>query len=371
VGGVDLVLDRLLPYTEPLPVWAHASHIDVRMTCIDICAHLFIEHSPEDDRFPDMFDSLFRRVLLLMSPTVPSSLVIHGFRTANRLLSASKFRFGSEQYLIYWSTFVEICVVHPMLRPMIIRVVCVNAQCGYSVTQLARVMLDHDPDHETVILMAECLAHSTNRQIEKSLLVLQGVVVLAVTNEIMARTCCRALPLLITAVDGVIPWLITFIRKAAGFVVMAQTRRECACEVGLVFELFTALYRTQMEWIQSELSTAAAMLLASQKVSMAIVAGLKPAVRFDLLDLQQWESEAAKGSAVSLSSMLSSVKEEPLVRVVRPAARPVARLQPSPKIVSLSIDISPRNLAIVRTRTLKRALVKPNRFVRGSPPLAL
>jgi hypothetical protein len=201
--------------------------------------------------------------------------------------------------------------------------------------------------------------------------VLQGMVVLAATNEVLARTCCKALSLLINAVDGVVPWLITFIRKAAGFVVIAQTRRECASEVALVFELFAALYRTQTGWIQNEISTAAAVVLASQKVSMATVAALKPALRYDPLDLRQWESEAAKGSAISLSSMLSSVQEEPPIRVVRSGVRPLLRQNPPPRIVCLSIDISPRNNVLGRQRTLKRALVKPNRFMRGSQSLAL
>jgi hypothetical protein len=364
------LLDRLLPYVEPLPAHPNPEHLEARLICIEICGHLFIERPPEEDRFSEIFDSFFRRINSVMSPAVPASLAVHGFRTAIRLLSASKFRFASEQYAGYWGQFVETSASHPMLKRLVMRVMNLNSLCDYSATKLARVILQHEPNQDEIWSIAAYLSQCQNKPIEKPVSILQSLFVMAVSDQIMARTCCKALPLLIRAIEGVIPWVVAFIRKVTGFVVMAQRRRECETDVGLVFELFTALYRTQIEWVQEEISRGAAILLASQKVTMALVAGFKPAIRYDPFDLHQWEIEAAKGYTICLSSMISTISEEPPPHPARSGVSLATRTQLPPKIVSLSIEFSPRNGVINRTRNPKRAVVRPNRFIRGSQSLA-
>ena len=137
----------------------------------------------------------------------------------------------------------------------------------------------------------------------------------------------------------------------------------------MIFELFTTLYKMQIDWLQSEISTAAAVLLASQKVSIAVVNSLRPSIRYDPADLRQWDSEAAK--MISLSTMLLSVKEDIIPKPQKGAAR--ARI---PKMASVSGGavvrrITPANprsdFVITRKRSPgpMRPIIKPNWSIRA------
>jgi hypothetical protein len=362
-SGPDIVLDRLLPYVEGTRARPGNAQLDARLTCVDICADLFVDHPPEDDRFAESFESFFRRLLAIMASTEPMALAVHGFRGGMRLLAAAKCRLHSEQYASACATFVGTCASNPPLKSMVMRVMHSNVFCDLSFGNIARGLVGKGLDSNDIWLMALSASQAHSRTNEKPFSLLQTITNLAVTNEVMARTCCKALPVLIMLFDGSIPWLATFIRKATGFVVIAQYRRECEKEVALVIELFTALYRLHIDWITSEIASAAALLLASHRVSIAMMIALKPALRYDADVLREWEAIAAQQSTMPLTSMLSSV-EESIPRVPQSRVKPAPR-RPSVKVVSFALDHSPRSAAIIRTRNAKRALVKPNRLGRG------
>jgi hypothetical protein len=124
----------------------------------------------------------------------------------------------------------------------------------------------------------------------------------------------------------------------------------------------------QIDWLRSEISAAAAILRASQRVSMAVVNSLRPAIRYDPEDLRQWESEAA--NLICLSTMLLSVKEEAIPKPQKSAAR--AKI---PKMAACSgrvgrhlIQGSPRSdVVIARQRSPgpMRPIIRPNRSIRA------
>jgi hypothetical protein len=288
-----------------------------------------------------------------------------------RLLATAKFRLHSDQYSSACLAFIAACGSNNLLKSMVMRVMHSNVFYDLSIGLVARALLGHGLDDSDIWLMALSASQSRGRANEKPLSLLQMITSLAVTNELMARTCCKALPILIMLFEGAIPWLSTFIRKATGFIIIAQHRRECAREVGLVVELFTVLYRLQIEWITSEIASSVAILLASQRVSIAMMSAFKPALRYDVDVLREWEAVAMQPSTAPLAAMLSSVTEEAMPRVPRTRVRPVPRQHPV-KVVSFGLEHSPRSSAVAaRARNAKRALVKPNRLVRASQSINL
>jgi hypothetical protein len=56
----------------------------------------------------------------------------------------------------------------------------------------------------------------------------QAFFVMAVSDQAMAHACCKALPLVMTAV---IPWVVAFIKKVTGFAVMARVWNGCWARV--------------------------------------------------------------------------------------------------------------------------------------------
>ena len=136
----------------------------------------------------------------------------------------------------------------------------------------------------------------------------------------------------------------------------------------MIFKLFTTLYNMQIDWLQSEISTAAGVPLASQKVPIAVVDSLRPSIRYDRADLRQWESDAAK--MISLSTMLLSVNEEAIPKPQNGHARAAIpkMASPSGRVIGHRMSATPRSdLVIARKRSPgpMRPIVGPNRSIRA------
>jgi hypothetical protein len=365
-GGSDLIIDRLLSYIKPLPADSDFSQIELRMVAIDICCDVFLDRTPSDDRFFSMFDILIENLIRIIDSPHPISLQVHSFRWSLKIISAVKFRFGTEQYLDYWSLLIESSANQRALRQIILRFVPLNLFCDYSLAKLGRIILQNCPDHNDIWGIAHAILTSKSKLSEKPLSVLQMTTVLSVTNEVLARTCSKALPLLIRAIDCQIPWMSSFIKKATGFVIIAQSRHLYSYQVGLVIELFSAMSRLQVEWLQADISTQAAILLGSQKVPMAIVNSLKPAIRYEAGDLTQWESQV--DVSFDIDGMLASVKDEGTAKIQCTALRAMGTRKKGPKIGTISLPaispvkavISPRN----RGKGGSRLVIKPTRIAR-------
>jgi hypothetical protein len=364
-GGVEVLVDRLVPYIERLPRASSPAAVDRRLICIDILMRLFLDKPPGFDQF----DDFFRRLIALVEAGVPLTLAVNGFLGAHQLLGLSRQVFGAEAYHNYWSLFIETSAGHSSLRRLMIRMVLSSSLCEYSRTTLVRVLLENSPDHEVIWAVANFLFPSDGSTLEKPISVLQWLAIGAVTNEIFARTFSKVISVMTRSFGTEVPWLIAFVRQATGFVILAQGRHECSLEVAMIFELFANLTRMGLDWLSEEISSAAAILLASQKVAIAVVNSLKPSARFDQADLRQWESDAAR--TICLSTMFLSIKEDVKTRPQKPFTRcSVVKAAPGiTRVVGLMTNISPRSeAALGRKRGLGpiRPVVRSFRPVRAA-----
>jgi hypothetical protein len=336
-GGADVVADRLVPYVEPLPRATGGGVVVRSVSFIGSLVGLFLVKPPDSERF----GNFFRRLMSLVEASLPITLAVNAFLAAHTLLDLSRHAFGAEAYHEYWSLFIETSVHHSALRRLLIRMVMSNSFCEYSRTTLARALLENSPDQEVIWTVGNFLFPSDGRTLEKPILVLELLAVGATTNVIFARTFAHVMPVMIRSFGAEIPWLTTFIRHATGFVIIAQSRHECSLEVAMIFDLFAKLTRMQLDWLSAGISSTAAVLLASQKVAIALVNSLKPSASYDLSDLRQWDSEAAR--TVCLSTLLLSVKEEVKTRLQKAVTRGAVPKAPSriTKVVTLTMNGSP------------------------------
>ena len=108
-------------------------------------------------------------------------------------------------------------------------------------------------------------------------------------------------------------------------------------------DFFVALSRTNVEWLKTLVSDAAATMMASQKVNMAMINILKPSVRFDNTAIQQWLDQKAQN--IELRTMLKNVKEEktptpPKVTGGTPPPRKAPCVNPR-RSMSLPVTVKP------------------------------
>jgi hypothetical protein len=358
VGGSDLILDRFFLYIDSVSLRAGLQGLESRLIAIEIYCQVIIERPPPEDRFLDAFDRLFHRLTNLMTDPGPIALQIHCFRCAVRILQKTKYRFSDSAYIDYWFSFAEMAVKQIFLRPLVLRLMQTNFFCEFSMTTFGRILFQNHPDHNDIWVISNLISNSKSKTDDRPLSVLQSVALLSVTDEVLARTCCRSLPLLIKAMECEIPWLRSFLKKAAGFVIVAQNRQLCPYQVGLVIELFLALFKMQVDWIQSEISIQAAILLGSQKVPMAIVSVLKPAMRFETAELHQWEG--AHGRELDLRTIFLSAREEPVPRLPFVQSNNICSRKRTARIGTISLpSFATINCVITQRAKARRCPAKP------------
>jgi hypothetical protein len=312
IGGSDLLLDRLFLYIQPLPVRSCARQIEARLIAVDIFSQVFVQRAVADDRFAELFDSVLRRLCFIIEFRSPIELQIHSFRSSVRILQSMRYKFNDEAHLFYWSLLADSALKHPMIRPMFLRLMQTTLRGDLPVSKLDRI-LQNRPDHNDVWAVANLVAEDYSKAAEKPFAFVQALIVMAVTDEILARTSCRALALVIKSFDCQIAWLRAFLKKLPGFVIASQQRHLQREKVGLVFEFLTHLYETQIGWLQSEISAQAAILLASQTVPMVVVNALKPAARSETVDVNKIETDGAK--IMELGALLMSVMDESVTKL--------------------------------------------------------
>jgi hypothetical protein len=267
-----------------------------------------------------------------------------------------KFNDTEESHLQYWDQLVEASLKHPMLKPLVLRLVHTKV-LDFPLSKLARI-LQYRPDHNDIASIASIVIDEYSKSEEKPFAVLQALTLLSVTDEIFARSSCRSIAAIIKSLEYQIPWLRAFLKKATGFVIVAQQKHLHPERVSLVFELFGALFETQIGWLQSEISNQAAILLGSQKVPIAIVNGLKPAVRYESSELHQWEGEHVR--LMDLAAILLSVIEDPGPRLPCAVLKCVGPARKVAAIGCLSLPNLPTINSVISQRNKgKRAPAKP------------
>jgi hypothetical protein len=343
---------------EPFPVDSTFRELESRLIAIEIFCQVFIARPPAEEHFFESFDNFFRKLLTLLESNSRIDLIIHTFRCAVKILEGVRYKFHDAPYIDYWACLVDSSSKQILLRQMILRLMPANIFCDFPMVRMGRIILENDPDPASIWAVANAISIAKTPGGEKPLCVIQSLAILSVKDEILARTCCKALSLLVQSSDRPIPWLVSFLKKATGFVIVAQHRRVSPYQVGLVFELFCALFTTQVAWLQSEISMQAAILLGSQKVPMAIVNSLKPAVRYETADLHQWVGDTVR--TLDLNTIFLSVKEEPVPRLPCAILRDIVPQRRAGKIGSISLSSFPTTNSVISQRAkAKRSPAKP------------
>jgi hypothetical protein len=344
VNVSDAFLDHFLPYVEPLPASSSAREIELRLIVIEICEWLFGSG--------DLLDGFLRRLsALIVAP--PLTLAVNALRTATRLLAFARERLAREHWLSGWGLLVDLSFQVTGMKRLVLQAALSG---GYPRVALAQAALQRSPTCEDIWFVATFVASDKECVDGPPLPIVQTVTVYAATDQTLARTCCKALCLLLEGNCAEVPWLMTFVRHAAGFVIIAQARHQCGSQVELVLELLAALTATRIEWLVAEVSAAAALLLASQRVSLASASGLRPAARFDTAELHTW----IHADAVCLATMLLDVKEEPRTGARVPKF-PLARAAPSTKSSVAMVNM--------RSRGPTRPIIRTNRSFRVVPSM--
>lgn len=342
VNASDAFLDRFLPYIEPLPASSTASEIETRLIVIEICEQLFGSG--------ESLDGFLRRLsALIVAP--PLTLAANALRTATRLLELARLRLPRDQWLAGWGQLVDLPFRAVGMKRPVMQAALAG---GYPLITLAQAALQRSPASDDVWFVTTLIVGDEPRDYERPLPIVQAVTIYAATDAVLARTCCKALCLLLEGTCAEVPWLINFVRQAAGFVIVAQARHECGHQVGLVLELLAALAATRVDWLVAEVSAAAALLLASQRISLASASGLRPAVRFNTAELHSW-IQADATNAVCLATMLLDVSEEPRTSARGPRC-PLGRAVPATK--------SSVGMVNMRSRGPTRPVIRTNRSFR-------
>jgi hypothetical protein len=295
-------------------------------------------------------DGFLRRLsALIVAP--PLTVAANALRTATRLLRLASVRLAQEQWLAGWAQLVDLPFRVAGMKRLVMQAALA---AGYPPAALAQAALQRSPACEDVWFATTLVVRDKQYDLERPLPIVQVVTVCAATDAILARTCCKALCLLLEGTCVEVPWLMSFVRRAAGFVIVAQARRECGPQVGLVLELLAALAATRIDWLVAEVSAAAALLLASQRISLASASGLRPAARFDTAELHSW-IQADATNAVCLATMLLDVREEPRAGARGPRC-PLARALPATKSSVAMVNM--------RSRGPTRPVIRTNRSFR-------
>lgn len=292
-GATELLLDRLLPHIDPAP--RQPQTLELRFMSLFLCERAFLDRPPASDRLPDAIDSLVTRIANVMASESPIELKVELFRVGARVLKSTSIESAVEK-------FIDASLRVPVLRPL---VESFSVSLGYPLAKLSTAVFAGTFDHNDVSVIAD---QSVRSQGLVPVRTVQKLAETAAGNEVLGRTCCFALERILPLASDSQRWVKTFIGQAVGFVIIAQGRGECRNEVGMVMDVLAAMSRANVEWLKADVSEAAATLMASQTVNMAMVNALKPSVRFDGAAIQKWSGE--KAQAVDLRTMLRDVREE-------------------------------------------------------------
>lgn len=353
LSNSELMIDRLLPFIEPLPCKSKA--LPQRLIAIQVLESIFTKRRPENSY---LLDTFLNKLYQLISRDGAVELRIHCFRVIRSFLETCKSYFGTESYTNHWNKFVETSCKVPYLRHLIECSVAASQYCSCSLAHLSRAIFQNNPDPQDIWQMTNILV--SRRESEKPLSAVQYVLTTAATNEIFSRVCCKAAPIIIRSLDGRLTWVQQFIRKATGFVVISNARNEYRGRAMLVLDLFVALSKSDIDLIRQEVSNAAAVLLASQRVPMAIANALKPSMRLDTAALAQWTSE--KATSIDLRTMLTANIDEKSPRP--PTGKPAVQHRRSQH--TMVVPRPPTGKALIgRGKNPAIHIIKTNRLVRA------
>lgn len=306
-GATEIFFDRMIIYLEPVSYDAKYKEIEAKIAAVNLLTTVISHKPPEPAKFNDMMESYWSRMLQLLARP-PVSIQVEAFRSCKHILEKLRNKFGTEQLVNFVERFVQVCCVSYPLKTIAAQFIASYNALGYTKTKLARDVLKEQPDHNDIEFVSELLSVKSK---EKPLSIVQTLVTMAAFDKRFSRTCCYALPPILLAFDSQIPWLNSFIKKATGFIIISRMNYRQLKRVPMILDLFVALYSTQLEWIMNELSNAAALLLASQNIPLAYANLLKPSIRTDKKQLQEWLSLASKTD--DIKSLLRNVKEEGLL----------------------------------------------------------
>ena len=334
-GANELLLDRLLPYVDHIPRDCKA--LELRLIGVCLCERVFLDKPPSVDTLGGVLEALLSRIENVLACKNPVELKIECFRMGSRVMEVVK-RVGADSlFETYCERLVDASMKVAVLRPL---VELFAVTIGYPLAMLYVHVFANSPDHNDIMFVAD---HFVRAQIAVPVRAIQKLSEMAVDDPILGRTCCLALERLMKQASESQKWMRAFVHKATGFVIIAQSRHECQTEVDLIMDFFVALSRTNVEWLKTLVSDAAATMMASQKVNMAMINILKPSVRFDNTAIQQWLDQKAQN--IELRTMLKNVKEEktptpPKVTGGTPPPRKAPCVNPR-RSMSLPVTVKP------------------------------
>ena len=367
----DLVIDRIAPYIFPMDQKASAESKYHCSIAISILADLFVNNP----RFPDPFESLLTRLLNVMKNGC-LEIGVQCFRSIKYILETIHKKIPSANLTNYVKDFADAAVSVPYLKKIIGPALLSMNFPGISTFYVINLLLQNKPDHNDFAYIAQIFSSVSSinsafdEEIKPESIALQ-LLISASTDVVFCTTIIKIIPMIKKLYEKSIPSICLFIKNAVGFVIIARSNSIRCPNVSMILDIFRCLNDLGYDWLRNEVANAASILLASQKVPLAIVNALKPSIYCNKNELSKWEQASKNNNTIPNinSLLLNPIKEEPSLPKAPTPPKVRTRNQAPRNIGKAAIPIAPiqKPKSKARIREVTKPLIKnsQSKFLRS------